>query len=222
MNLDKFKKFSRGQEKIDIVVNREVWVYSRISSKDQQANRSIDNQKDEANKYAKSNNYIITRSFGETFESASGDFTRKEFSKLISAVRLLKKRPFAILIYTMSRFSRSGGGGISLAQELIDDLGVNLIEVATGKNTCTAEGKLEIYTGLIRAKQDNIDRLKVTIPGMKKHLEKGNCLGRPPIGYVIYGPRVKNHKYFSPIQKIEKSELASKIRIALDLKLQGL
>lgn len=221
MDLQHFKTLLKPSQ-IEEWVNLTVWDYSRVSSKEQEQNRSIDVQKAEAAKYAAKHGYIIGKSFGATYESASGDFTRREFTKLINEVKSSKKnRPFAILIYTMSRFSRSGGGGIALAHELVDELGVHLIEVSTGKNTMTEEGKLEIYQGLIRSRQDNLDRIKVTVPGMIKMLQAGHALGRVPKGYVHYGPRVKDIKYFAPIQRIELSDEAPMIRKAWDWKLQG-
>ncbi len=220
MNLEHFKTLLKPT-KIEELVNLTVWDYSRVSSKEQEQNRSIDVQKAEAAKYAEKRGYTIGMSFGATYESASGDFTRKEFMKLIETVRKARIKPFAILIYTMSRFSRSGGGGIALAHELVDILGVHLIEVSSGKNTMTEEGKLEIYQGLIRSRQDNLDRLKVTVPGMKKMLQAGHALGRVPRGYVHFGPRVKDIKYFAPIQRIEFSEEAPIIRKGWDWKLQG-
>ncbi len=220
MSLDHFKAFARAHVK-KVISNFEVWLYTRVSSRDQELNRSLDSQKDEGHKFAAAHHYTVAMTFGATYESASGDFTRKEFTKLIETVRSAKKRPFAILIYTMSRFSRSGGGGISLAHELVDELGVHLIEVATGKNTMTEEGKLEIYSGLIRASQDNLDRLKVTVPGMIKMLENGHWLGNPPPGYIHFGPRVKDHSRFAPVQRIEKGPDNDYIRKAWEMKLQG-
>lgn len=220
MDLDKFKAFARSHEQ-KVIVNFDVWLYTRVSSRDQESNRSLDSQNDEGHKYAQKHGYTITTTFGATYESASGDFTRKEFMKLIDTVRKAKKKPYAILIFTMSRFSRSGGGGISLAHELVDELGVNLIEVATGKNTTTDEGKLEIYSGLIRASQDNIDRLKVTVPGMIKMLEAGHWLGSPPPGYLHFGPRVNEEYRFAHTQRIEKGPNAVFIRRAWEMKLEG-
>ena len=220
MDLSKFKSFARSHEQ-KVISNFDVWLYTRVSSRDQESNRSLDSQNDEGHKYALKNGYTITTTFGATYESASGDFTRKEFMKLIETVRKAKKKPYAILIYTMSRFSRSGGGGISLAHELVDELGVNLIEVATGKNTTTDEGKLEIYSGLIRASQDNIDRLKVTVPGMIKMLEAGHWLGCPPPGYLHFGPRVNEEYRFAHTQRIEKGPEAVFIRRAWEMKLEG-
>lgn len=221
MSLDQFKHLLKPT-KIQEWVNKTVWSYTRVSSKDQEQNRSLDVQTYEGVRYAEKNGYIITETFGATYESASGDFTRKEFSKLIEAVRSTKKKPFAILIYTISRFSRSGGSGIALAYELVEELGVHIIEVSTGKNTMTEEGKLEIYSGLIRSRQDNLDRLKVTVPGMIKMLQAGHALGRPPRGYVHFGPRVKDHAFFAPVQRIEQSDEAPVIRKAWEMKMQGM
>jgi hypothetical protein len=103
----------------------------------------------------------------------------------------------------------------------VAELGVNLIEVATGKNTTTDEGKLEIYSGLIRASQDNIDRLKVTVPGMIKMLEAGHWLGCPPPGYLHFGPRVNEEYRFAHTQRIEKGPDAVFIRRAWEMKLEG-
>lgn len=220
MNLDNFKSFAREQKKA-IIVNLILWLYTRVSSKDQELNLSLQTQTDAAYKYAQENGYQIELTFGATYESASGDITRKEFMKLISEIRSAKKKPFAILINTISRFSRSGGGGITLAHELVEELGVHIIEVSTGKNTMTEEGKLEIYQGLLQSRKDNLDRLKITIPGMKKMLENGLSLGRPPRGYSHFGPRVKDHKFYSPVQRIEKNDDAPLIRKAWEMKLQG-
>lgn len=220
MALDHFKHFAKGHEK-KIDLNKEVWLYTRVSSKDQEANKSLENQREAGYRFASKNNYVISKTFGGTFESASGDFTRKEFSKLIDDIKQSRKRPFAILIYTMSRFSRTGGNGISLAHDLVEVMGVNLIEVSSGKNTITPEGRLEIYNGLIKASQENIDRLKVTLPGMKKGLESGMWFGNVPLGYVHYGPRVKNKKFFAEFQKIEKSKDAPLVKLAWEMKLRG-
>ena len=78
MNLDSFKSFAREQKKA-IIVNLILWLYTRVSSKDQELNLSLQTQKDAAYKYALDNGYQIELTFGSTYESASGDFTRKEF-----------------------------------------------------------------------------------------------------------------------------------------------
>ena len=220
MGLENFKSFVKNTKE-EKKLNNDVWLYTRVSSKDQEANKSLENQKEFGYKYAKEHNYNITNTFGGTYESASGDFTRKEFSKLIQEIRDSNKKPFAILIYTMSRFSRTGGNGISLANELIEVLGVNLIEVSTGKNTITKDGRLEIFSSLIKANQENLDRLKVTIPGMKSLLKNGGWLGNVPMGYTMYGSRVRNKNLYSATQEIKLNETGEKLRQAWKWKLEG-
>ncbi len=218
MSLDMFKSFAKGYEKKENN-NKKVWLYTRVSSKDQESNKSLKNQSDSATGLAQTRKFNISNTFGGTYESASGDFTRKEFTKLYNEVKSAKEKPYAILLNTISRFSRSGGGAIALAYELVEKLGVNLIEVSTGKSTETEDGRLEIYRGLIAAKQENIDRLRITIPGMKKFLEEGNWLGRAPRGYEHYGPRVKGK--YSEEQKISLNHEGKLLQQAWQWKLQG-
>ena len=88
MNLEYFKKYSSYKEEHN--TNKSVWSYTRVSSKKQfETNGSIDNQQNAAKLLAVSNNYEITRTFGGTYESAKGDFTRKEFKRLISEVKTM-------------------------------------------------------------------------------------------------------------------------------------
>lgn len=220
MGLNDFNQFVKTKSKVE-QTNRDVWVYTRVSTKDQQANKSLESQIEEGSKYAKQHNYNITNKFGGTYESASGDFTRKEFTKLINAIKASRKRPFAVLIFTINRFSRTGGGGVALANELVEILKVNLIEISSGKNTLTEEGKLEIYQGLIRARQENLDRLKVTIPGLIKFLQAGGWLGNVPRGYVQFGNRVRARDRYSDKQKIEINNEGLILKKAWGWKLEG-
>lgn len=220
MELEEFKKFGRGK-KIDALKSNEVWLYTRVSSKDQKENNSLENQKEAGYEYARKNNFIVTKTFGGTYESASGDITRKEFSRLLDEVRKTEIRPRAIMIFIMSRFSRTGGSGITLADELVERLKVNLIEISSGKTTETEKGKMEIYMGLIRAREENLNRLEVTIPGMKRFLTKGNRLGNAPRGYDHYGPRVKDLTKIRREQVLLINEEGKIIQQAWKMKLQG-
>src|SRR5690606_26528323 len=108
MEINYFNQFSSYRETKQ--ENNSVWLYTRVSSKEQyDTNKSIDNQTISAKMYASENSYQITETFGGTYESAKGDFTRKEFQRLINEVKKSKRKPFAILIFKMNRFSRTGG-----------------------------------------------------------------------------------------------------------------
>ena len=216
-----FKKFSTYKEEVS---NRnEVWSYTRVSSKKQyDDNESLNNQKNCADSFSSQNDYKITHEFGGTYESAKGDFTRKEFKLMVEEVRKAKRRPYAILIYKMSRFSRSGSGGISVVHELVDDLGVNLIETSSGTSTASPKGKNLILERLVAAERENLERLEFTIPGMKTHLRKGNYLGKAPFGYDHHGPKVKDIERISREQKIVINKEGKLLQQAWKWKIGGM
>ena len=220
-NLNYFKKYSSYTEEIND--NKNVWLYSRVSSKSQfDTNSSIDNQTRTASLYAAEKQLSITEIFGGTYESAKGDFTRKEFKRLISEVKKAKNKPYAIMIYKMSRFSRTGANAIGLVSELINVHKVHLIEVCSGKDTTTPRGELEIIESLQYARKENIERLEITIPGLTSYVRNGNWLGTAPRGYDHYGPRVKNAEFISGNQRLEINEEGKLIKKAWKWKAQGI
>ena len=122
----------------------------------------------------------------------------------------------------ISRFSRSGGSAITIVEDLVERLGVHLIEVSSGLDTTTDENKLTIYNKQIEARKENHQRLKHTIPGMKKFVKSGQHFGIVPIGYDHYGPRVVDPSKRSIKQRIEINEDGIKLRKAWKWKLEGL
>jgi len=218
--LEAFKKFSSYKEEQEI--NKDVWVYTRVSSKEQFDNYSIENQRDSAFMCVTNGGFNLVHQFGGTYESASGDFTRKEFKHMIETVRKSRSKPYAILIFKMNRFSRSGSGGISVVHELVDDLGVHIIETSTGLSTETPKGKNEILAKLVEAEKENIERLEFTIPGMIRFLKEGNWLGKVPFGYDQYGPRVKDIEKIRKEQKIVLNDNGKLLQKAWKWKLQGI
>ncbi len=220
MDLDYFKK--RIKPKKEVKKSNKVWIYTRVSSIGQyNLNGSLDTQKEVSKEYARTNNLEVVHTFGGTYESAKDDFTREEFNKLITGIRKAKEKPFAILVYKINRFSRSGSGGITVVHELINNYGVHLIETISGKSTMTDRGYLEIVDLLRKAKEDNLDRLDVTIPGMRKILTNGYKLGSTPRGYDHYGPKVRNLKFISSTQQIVVNHEGKMLKHAWILKKMG-
>ena len=220
MNLDYFNSFNKKEE-IE-AINNNVWSYTRVSSKEQfDNNSSILVQEEAAKEYAFKNGYHISKTFGGTYESAKGDFTRKEFKKLIDEIKKNRKKPFAILIFKVNRFSRSGSGGIAVLHELIKEYGVHLIEVSSGKDTTTDLGEYEIMQLLLSAKKENMSRLDVTIPGMKSLVKRGDWLGKAPRGYTLKGKRVVNQNNISGKQIIVINEEGKILKKAWRWKLEG-
>lgn len=220
MNLEKFERFQKIK---NIIIDKvkTIWGYTRVSSKEQFNNYSLEDQQTDIKRFAEKNEYNIACMLGGTYESASGDFTRKEFTKLIDEIKKSKDKPYAIAIRTINRFSRSGGNAITIVNELIDKLGVHIIETSTGLCTDNEYQKLEIFKKLLDARRENLDRLKLTLPGMKSFLEKGNWLGKAPIGYITKGKKVTDFSRMQATQEIIISDEGQHIKKAWQWKLAG-
>ncbi|HUZ58817.1 MAG TPA: recombinase family protein [Hanamia sp.] len=200
-----------------------VWTYTRVSSKDQyDKNSSVERQLEASKNYANEKKYQITEEFGGTYESGKSDFTRKEFTRLIEKVKTSRNRPLAVLVYKMSRFSRSGGGAIGLVNTLVEELGVHLIEVCSGQTTMTDRGKISIYESLFHAHKENLEKKEIIIPGMIASLKTGIWFGVCPIGYDRYGRRVANQKFFSFKQRIVINKDGRLLKEAWNWKVSGL
>lgn len=221
-NKERFRSFMKPQnEKVTSNNNNTVLLYTRVSSKDQFDNFSLANQADAIKKYAIQKSYTILEEFGYTYESASDDMSRKEFQRLIEKIQTMKVKPFAILVFKINRFSRTGGDAIALVATIINNYKVHLIETSSGASTETERGKIEIYDKLLAARKDNLDRLDITRPGMIAFLKQGNWLGHAPIGYSHYGTRVKNVNLIRGKQEILINDEGLLLRKAWKLKLQG-
>lgn len=220
-NIDYFQKFFSKKDN-ENQSGLLVWSYTRVSSKQQESNNSLNSQIEANREYAKKNNLQITEEFGGTYESAKSDFTRKEFKRLIDKVSASRKKPYAILVYKMSRFSRSGGNAIGLVNTLVEDLGVHLFEVYSGNSTITERGKVSIYESLMHSHIENLEKIELVVPAMQKFLNKGNWIGVTPLGYDHYGPKVTHEKFLSKSQRIEINKDGELLREAWQLKLSGL
>ncbi len=218
-----FNKFIVKKDDEKIKPNLSVWSYTRVSSKDQyDKNSSVDRQMEASIEYALQNNYQITEEFGGTYESGKSDFTRKEFTRLIDKVRSSRTKPLAILVYKMSRFSRTGGGAIGLVNTLVEDLGVHLIEVCSGHTTMTERGKINIYESLFHAHKENLEKKEIVIPSMIASLKAGTWIGPCPTGYDQYGRKVTNEKFFAFKQRLEINKDGELLREAWKWKVSGM
>ena len=195
--------------------------YTRVSSKQQTKGYSIEEQDKNIRDFAAKNGYELIDVLGGKYESAKGDFTRKEFTALYNQVIKMKPKPYGIAIKFISRFSRTGGGAISIVEDLINKEGVHLIETSTGKCTDDDDDRIEIYQKLLEANKENKIRLSRTLPGMKSHLEVGKWLGNTPIGYDVFGPRVTDGKRLRATQKVVVNEEGERLREAWKWKALG-
>ena len=219
-NLNMFQAYMKKPEEKKFV-NKKIIGYTRVSSKEQSKNYSIGEQEKEIQEFAKRNNYELIDIIGGTYESASGDFTRKEFKRLYDEIKKSRNKPYGIAIKFINRFSRTGAGAITIVHELVDKLGVNLIETSTGLDTTNLKDRATIYHKLLEAMEENQERLERTLPGMKAFLKNGNWLGSAPFGYTIYGTRVNDYSRLQPQQKMVINDKGRILQKAWQWKLQG-
>ena len=127
---DMFSKWAK-RSAITLVTGKgkQALIYTRVSSKEQaDKNLSLDFQRKIIDEYAQKNDFTILNYFGGTYESAKTD-GRKEFLRMLDFIKKNKGKITHILVYTLDRFSRTGGGAIKLAQDLREKYGVSVFAV---------------------------------------------------------------------------------------------
>lgn len=193
---ESLEQFSKGK-KTEKNKERVAVMYTRVSTKDQaDHNHSLDTQKRLIEEFAQRNNIIIESSFGGTHESAKSD-ERKEFQRMLKYVRQ-RRNISHILVATLDRFSRTGGGAIKLSDDL-ERRGVRVLAVTQAADTSTISGRLQQNIGFIFSNYDNEIRRERAINGLRDALLRGQPAGAIPVGYekgIVNGQivRVINEK----------------------------
>ncbi len=200
-------QFAKGKKSENKKDTKFAVAYTRVSSKEQSENLSLDVQIQAIRNYAERNGYSIVETYGGTYESAKNE-ERVEFQKMMEYVRRNKKSISAILIYSMDRFSRSGANAIYLSDQLRKQ-GTEIIAVTQPTNTYEPSGELHQNIMLVFSHFDNQQRRMKTIEGMKEKLRRGYWVGIAPRGYRYCGTKEK---------KLVLSDLAPIIRRAFEMK----
>ncbi|GAA4756241.1 recombinase family protein [Flavisolibacter ginsenosidimutans] len=215
MSLDAFKQFGH-QSSLRVVTNsmKNAVVYTRVSSKEQaDTNLSLDFQRRVIEEYAAKQGLSILSYFGGTYESAKTD-GRKEFLRMLEFIKKHKGKVSHILVYTLDRFSRTGGGAIKLAQDLREKYGVSVFAVTQPTDTSNPSGVLHQNIQLLFSEFDNQLRKQRAVAGMKEKFQKGEWVTRVPQGYDI----IK----INGVRKIVVNEEGKKLRKAFHWRARGM
>lgn len=175
-----FSKYAKGEELEMIEVN-ECVIYTRVSSKEQMENMSLESQMKACRQYASKAGYDILGCFVGTYESADSD-ERKEFKRMIEFCKRKKKGRLKIIVYSLERFSRTGDNAIWLSRQL-RLLGIQIVSVTQPIDTNNPAGVLQQNILFLFSQYDNDLRRAKTITGMKEHLEAGIWPCQAPFGY---------------------------------------
>ena len=213
-NLDSFQKWAKISSAPKLSTLKQALVYTRVSSKEQaDKNLSLDFQKKTIVEYAQKNGFELLSFFGGTYESAKTD-GRKEFQRMLDFIKKNKGRVSHILVYTLDRFSRTGGGAIKIAQDLREKHGVNVFAVTQPTDTTNVNGVFQQNIQFLFSELDNQLRKQRAVAGMKEKFEKGIWCLKPPMGYDVV--QVNGER------KIIINKVGQQLRKAFRWKLDGL
>ncbi len=154
-------------------------IYTRVSTKEQVLNTSLEVQLEHCNNCAKSKGFTVVKYFGGTNESAKTDI-RKEFSEMIAYIRKHKEIGY-IITYNFKRFSRTG---ISKTYLDLLEREVDIISATQEIDTSTPTRMFQRHLYMEMARMDNEDKRKSSIHGMQKRLRSGVVTGAIPFGYT--------------------------------------
>lgn len=213
-NIELFQQWAKTSS-VPITANlKQAVVYTRVSSKEQaDKNLSLDFQMRTIVEYAKKSSMGVLSFFGGTYESAKTD-GRKEFQRMLEFIKKNKGRVSHILVYTLDRFSRTGGGAIKLAQDLRDKYGVTVFAVTQPTDTTNVSGVFQQNIQFLFSEFDNQLRKQRAVAGMKEKFEKGIWCLKPPLGYDVV--KVNGER------KIVINKVGQYLKKAFQWKLQGM
>ncbi len=178
-DLEILKQFAKGKEKIAKKGGRAV-IYSRVSSKEQVEGFSLEVQMQKCEEYAQQNGYVVVERFGGTYESAKSDKERKEFNKMLKYVKAKRNSIDAVIVYSTSRFSRTGSTTII---EQLKECNIPVLSASSGYDPRELAGEMMQSMELLNARIDNAVKSKAVKDAGRRALESGRWISKVPRGY---------------------------------------
>ena len=178
---DVLKGFGKGHKKTLKKGGRAV-IYQRVSSKEQELGFSPETQKQCCYEWAKRNQYEVVKCFEGAHESAKTDTNRKRFNEMLKFVKDKRNKIDAVIVYSTSRFSRTGTKSFSIVDELMER-GIPLFSATSSYDARTADGEMMQGFELLRARHDNAVKSKAVMDNGARALRSGRWIQMPPRGY---------------------------------------
>ena len=157
-------------------------IYQRVSSKKQEDGFSPETQLERCYEWAHQHQYEVVECFDGEHESAKSDANRKRFNKMLKFVMDKSNRIDAVIVYTTSRFSRTGTKSFSIVDELMER-GIPLFSATSSYDARTADGKMLQGMELLMANHANTINSQTVRDNGAKALREGRWIQAPPRGY---------------------------------------
>jgi DNA invertase Pin-like site-specific DNA recombinase len=161
-------------------------IYCRVSTTEQAQNLSLPTQEKACRDYCARHGYTIDQVFVDAGESAKTT-DRPEFLRLLESCRHSRGRLHAVVVYSLTRFSRNSADHHAIAS-LLRGLGIALRSV-TEPIDDSPSGRLMEGILAAMAQFDNDVRAERVTAGMKAAVERGRWVWPAPLGYLNADPR---------------------------------
>ena len=212
--LHPFSRFAKTDRQAkELHTSKKVVAYTRVSSKEQANNMSLPYQRQVIDEYAIRQGLTIDAYFGGKHESAKQSEGRAEFNRMLDYIKKSRGSISQVLVYTIDRFSRTGGEAIKLADDLRQKYGVSINAISQPTDVSNPTGIFQQNIQLLFSNYDNVLRKQKIVAGMTYKLERGIWIVRAPMGYDIIK---KNGE-----RKLEINDAGKQLRKAFEWKATG-
>lgn len=161
-------------------------IYCRVSTVEQVQNLSLATQEESCRAYCAREGYDVDELFIDAGESAKTT-NRPEFLRLLEACRQGQGRLHAVIVYSLTRFSRNSADHHAIST-LLRGLGISLRSV-TEPIDDSPSGRLMEGILAAMAQFDNDSRSARVVAGMKAATDRGRWIWPAPIGYLTGTPK---------------------------------
>lgn len=187
--MDELRQFAKGAKRQLKKGGRAV-IYQRVSSKEQEDGFSPETQLERCREWAARNGYEVVKCFDGEHESAKSDVNRKRFNTMLRFVKDKKNRIDAVIVYSTSRFSRTGTKSFSIVDELMEK-GIPVFSATSSYDARTADGKMMQRFELLQAEHDNSVKSQAVKDNGARALRSGRWIQAPPRGYDMKTTRAQ-------------------------------
>ena len=200
------KKFAKGK-KVEYKKGGRAVIYIRVSTKEQEDGFSPETQKEHCYGWAKNHDYEVVKCFEGDYESAKSDTKRKRFNEMLRFVKDKKNKIDAVIVYNMSRFSRTGSFSVI---DTLKEQGIVVFSASSSYDARTISGECIQGFELLNARIDNKMKSQAIKDNGEKALRSGRWIQQVPRGYEMKTTKAK--------QEITVNEIGRQISRAFKLK----
>jgi len=161
--------------------NKRAVIYTRVSTKSQEDNTSLENQRKVCRAVADELGFDVIGEFGNKYESGK-TMIRAEFSKMVDFIADKKNRVAFVLFYDLDRFSRTPEG-IGIAETWRNKYKVRLISANNPNVPSTDIEFIYQHQAVLNSSIENIKRREKTMAGTAAKLREGKWTGILSVGY---------------------------------------